>query len=319
MGLWIGIVIMTTLYITHPVFLDHDTGPGHPETADRLRAVNTILETPAFHYLVRENAPAVDPALVEAVHTPAYVRGVLQAIPESGRAVVDDGDTVVSPASGEAALRAAGAVVEGVAAVVGGTTRNVFCGVRPPGHHAEADHAMGFCLFNNVAVAARAARNVHGLERVAVVDFDVHHGNGTQQAFWSDPGVFYASSHQMPLFPGTGTPAERGAHDNIVNVPLASDADSAAFRAAYTETILPRLRAFAPQLVLISAGFDAHKADPLATVRVSTADFGWLTGELLAVARDCADNRVVSVLEGGYNLNALAASVAAHVRALLEA
>jgi acetoin utilization deacetylase AcuC-like enzyme len=225
----------------------------------------------------------------------------------------------MSAGSAEAALHAAGAAVAGVDAVMEGWASAAFAAVRPPGHHAEPSRPMGFCLFNNAAVAALHARARWGVQRVAVVDFDVHHGNGTQAMFAADPDLFYASSHQHPCYPGTGEAYERGTANNIINVPLRPGSDSAAFRTAWSDTILPELDRFAPGLLIVSAGFDAHKADPLAQLRVETADYGWITQELLRIASAHCGGRLVSVLEGGYDLEALAASAAAHMRALMQA
>jgi len=306
-----------TLLFHHAAFASHRPGPHHPESPARIKAVMDALAAPAFSGLDRREAPAVRCDQLARVHPLPFVDDLLGAVPASG-AVQVDGDTMLSPGSGEAALRAAGAVVAAVDAVMAGEGRNAFCAVRPPGHHAEPARAMGFCLFNSVAVAAQHARAAHGLDRVAVIDFDVHHGNGTQAAFWDDADLFYASSHQSPLYPGTGSARERGV-GNIVNMPLAPGSGSAEFRAAYTGTILPALRAFRPDFVLISAGFDAHADDPLAGLNLATADYGWVTAELCAVAAKSAQGRVVSALEGGYDLAALAASAAAHVRALMAA
>ena len=307
---------MNTMLFTHKSCIGHDPGPHHPECPDRLRAVMTALEAEEFQLLDRREAPRADIDQIALVHDRDYTHAVLDAIPKEGRRSLD-GDTHVSPDSGEAALRAAGACCAAVDAVVAGDARNAFCAVRPPGHHAEPAIAMGFCLFNSVAVAAAHARNAHGLERVAVVDFDVHHGNGTQAMFWKDPGLFFASTHQSPLYPGTGNLSERGDHGNILNAPLAPMSGSAEFREAMAETVLPAVRAFDPDLVLISAGFDAHKADPLAMLNFETDDYAWATEELLAIADDRCGGRVVSTLEGGYDLRALADSTAAHVRTLM--
>ncbi len=309
---------MTTLLYSHPACLEHDPGEMHPESPARLEAVLAALEAPAFAGLERREAPPVERAQLARVHPEAYVDAVFEAIPESGYAGLD-ADTIVSPGSGEAARRAAGALCAAVDAVVAGEAGNAFCAVRPPGHHAEPARPMGFCLFNNVAVGALQARAAHGLRRVAVVDFDVHHGNGTQARFWDDAELFFASTHQMPLYPGSGSTEERGAHRNIVNVPLAPGAGSTEFRHGLGETILPALRRFEPEFLLISAGFDAHADDPLAGLRFHEDDYAWATTELLAVARDFCDGRVVSTLEGGYDLQALAASVAAHLGALMAA
>ena len=308
---------MQTLLYSHPCFLEHDTGPHHPERPDRLRAIMAALETEAFSLLDRREAPRADKAQIVRVHPERFVDWVLAQIPQDGWAGLD-ADTIVSPRSGEAALRAAGAVCAAVDAVVSGEARNAFCAVRPPGHHAEPERAMGFCLFNNVAIAAAHARAVHGLKRVAVVDFDVHHGNGTQAAFENEPDLFYASTHQSPLYPGTGQPHEHGVANNIVNAPLPPFAGSIEFRQAMERIILPALDAFKPELVLISAGFDAHLRDPLASLNLIEDDYAWVTRELCAVAKRNCKSRVVSALEGGYDLRALAASVAAHVDVLMS-
>ncbi len=305
---------MTTLLYSHPACIAHDPGAHHPENPARLEAVLAALETEEFTGLDRREAPKADIADVERVHDPRYVAAVLDAVPKSGHVHLDP-DTALSPASGEAALRAAGAATAAAAAVIGGEAENAFCAVRPPGHHAEAARAMGFCVFNNVVVAAGHARAVHGLARVAVVDFDVHHGNGTQSAFERDAGLFYASSHQFPFYPGTGAESEEGV-GNIVNVELAPGSGSAEFRAGWSGRILPRLKDFAPELLIISAGFDAHVRDPLAQIGLTEDDYAWLTRKLLAVAGECCQGRVVSALEGGYDLESLAASAAAHVRVL---
>ena len=308
---------MTTLYYTHEACLGHDTGPGHPERAERLSAVHAILDGPDFAALERRSPPRAEADALGRVHRDEYVRGVLDTVPASGYARLDP-DTVVSPGSGEAALRAAGAVVAAVGAVAAGEAKNAFCAVRPPGHHAEPGRAMGFCLFNNVAVGAAHARDQHGLRRIAVVDFDVHHGNGTQAVFAADADVFFGSSHQYPFYPGTGAAGETGC-GNIVNAPLAAGAGAAEFRAAWTARILPALDAFAPQFVLISAGFDAHAADPLAAISLDEEDYRWITAEIATIAQSHAEGRIVSTLEGGYDLEALAASVGAHVAALMAA
>ncbi len=307
---------MNTIVFTHRACLEHDTGPYHPECADRLRSVLQALEREEFAHLIREEAPLGAIDLIKRVHRPDYVDRVLDAVPGDGHVQLDP-DTFISPGSGEAALRAVGAVCAAIDAVMNGEVRNAFCAVRPPGHHAERAEAMGFCMFNNVAVGAEHARLSHGIHKVAVVDFDVHHGNGTQHMFETDGGLFYGSTHQFPLFPGTGRDDEIGV-GNIVNVALPPGAGSEAFRAAMTGLLLPKLEAFNPDLLLISAGFDAHAADPLAQLRLSTEDFAWATRELLALAERCCGGRVVSSLEGGYDLHALAASAAAHVRVLME-
>ncbi|MBF0562910.1 MAG: histone deacetylase family protein [Alphaproteobacteria bacterium] len=307
---------MPTLLITHPVCVEHDPGPYHPERPDRLTAILKALEGEEFALLDRREAPQASLEQITRVHPKTYVESILSSVPSRGFRELDS-DTVLSPESGEAALRAAGAVVAAVDAVARGEVRNAFCPVRPPGHHAEFTRAMGFCLFNNVGIGAYHARHAHNLRRVAVVDFDVHHGNGTQHLFWDDAEMFYASTHQFPCYPGTGSPSERGASHNIVNVPLSAGSDSNAFRRGVSEKILPALRAFGPQFLMISAGFDAHRRDPLASLNLVEADFAWITEQLLLVAAESCKNRVVSVLEGGYDLIALAASVRVHVRALM--
>ena len=310
-----GDPIMTTCLFTHGACVAHDPGPHHPERPDRLRAVLAALEAAPFGDLLRREAPLAEREQVERTHHHDYVSGILESVPQSGLVRLDP-DTAMSPASGDAALRAAGAVVAAVDAVIGGSADNAFCAVRPPGHHATPGGAMGFCLFNSVAIGAHHARAVHGLGRVAVVDFDVHHGNGTQEAFERDGALFYGSSHQSPAYPGTGAASERGV-GNIVNVPLAPGSGSEEFRRAYREIILPALESFAPDLLIVSAGFDAHEDDPLAQLRLTVDDYAWVTRELLAVADLCCAGRLVSSLEGGYDLDALAASAAAHVEALM--
>lgn len=302
---------MTTALFTHAACLAHDPGPQHPESPARLRAVLAALDAPAFVGLLRFEAPLATEEQITRVHPPELIHALLGALPERGYAQID-GDTILSPGSGEAALRAAGALCAAVDAVLSGEATNAFCAVRPPGHHAEPNQPMGFCLFNNVAIGAAHARAVHGLRRIAVVDFDVHHGNGTQAAFESDADLFFASSHQSPLYPGTGRESETGV-GNIFNAPLPPGADGRHFRKVWSERLLPALRAFRPEFVLISAGFDAHEDDPLANLALTEDDYAWITREILSVADDCCSGRVVSTLEGGYDLDALARSVSAHV------
>jgi acetoin utilization deacetylase AcuC-like enzyme len=310
---------LATALITHAACLEHDPGPYHPECPDRLRAVLRALEVPEFAALLREEAPRATKEQLIRVHPARIVDAILAIHPDEGDTVNLDPDTAMSTGSAEAALRAAGAAVLGVDLVMRGAVANAFAAVRPPGHHAEPSRPMGFCLFNNAGVAALHARAAHGLKRVAVVDFDVHHGNGTQALFAQNPDLFYASSHQSPFYPGTGDAWERGIANNILNVPLRARDSSAAFRDAWAGAIIPALEAFSPELLVISAGFDAHREDPLAQLRLETEDFAWITDALLAVARDHCDGRVVSVLEGGYDLEALAASAAIHVRGLMQA
>ncbi len=309
---------MSVALITHPACLGHDAGPWHPECPDRLRAVLAALDDAPFQALLRQEAPEADESALLRAHPAEHVRSILTIRPPPGRTVQLDADTAMSVGSAEAALRAAGGAMLAVDAVMDGRADAAFAAVRPPGHHAEPTRAMGFCLFNNAAVAAHHARARWGLRRIAVVDFDVHHGNGTQAMFADDPELFYASSHQSPCYPGTGRREERGCAGNIVNVPLRPGTSSAGFRAAWEAEILPALDGFAPDLLIVSAGFDAHKADPLAQLRLETEDFAWITRELVAFARRRTDGRMVSLLEGGYDLDALAASAAVHVRELMR-
>jgi acetoin utilization deacetylase AcuC-like enzyme len=308
---------MSTLLITHPASLNHLNAPGHPERPDRLRAIESILEQERFQPLLREQAPAASLETIALCHPMSYVEAIRDASPKQGLVQLD-ADTSMSPGSFEAALRAVGAATRAVDEVVAGNANNVFCAMRPPGHHTERARPMGFCIFNQAAIAARYAQRKHGLGRVAVMDFDVHHGNGTQDIFWSDPTLMYCSTHQMPLYPGTGAVSERGDHDNIVNAPLRPGDGGEQFRAAMEERILPRLSAFGPELIIISAGFDAHARDPLANLQFTDTDFGWATRKLMEVADQRAEGRVISVLEGGYDLEGLSQSTAAHVVALMR-
>lgn len=307
---------VTTLYVSHPSALDHATPPGHPERPDRIRVIERTLEDERFAGLVRVLAPRAAHEVVALAHPIPYVEALVEASPKSGLVQID-GDTVLSPGTIEAALRGVGGAVHAVDAVMRKECVNAFVAMRPPGHHAERMQAMGFCLFNNAAIAARHARSTYGATRVALVDWDVHHGNGSQDIFWDDPAIMYASTHQMPLFPGTGAASERGARDTIVNVPLRAGDDGAVFREAFEKGILARVEAFAPDLIVISAGFDAHRLDPLGSVELDEADFGWATRKLMEVADKHAGGRVVSVLEGGYDLIGLSRSVAAHMDALM--
>lgn len=308
---------MTTLLFSHAACLAHDTGAYHPERPERLRAVLQALEAEEFTWLERREAPQATIDDLALCHPRDYIESLFRAIPAEGLLALD-ADTVICPQSGEAALRAAGAVVAAVDAVMSGEARNAFCAVRPPGHHAEPDRAMGFCLFNNAVVGARRAMSRHGAARVAIIDFDVHHGNGSETQARADTKLFYASTHQAPLYPGTGMDND-AAHPNVVNVCLAPGEGAPAFRLAFTDVILPKLRAFAPELVIISAGFDAHARDPLAQLRLSEDDYAWATAALGEVAASCCGGRLVSTLEGGYDLEALARSAAAHVRTLMIA
>ncbi|MDE1569283.1 histone deacetylase family protein [Aquabacter sediminis] len=308
---------MSTLLITHPAGLLHATPPGHPERADRLRALDRIFEQEKFATLLRESAPLGERDDVIRVHPSDFVDAMAEAVPADGVVRIDS-DTVLSPGSWEAVMRAVGGACYAVDEVVARKVNNAFVAMRPPGHHCETRRPMGFCLLNQAAIAARHAQSVHGLGRVAVVDFDVHHGNGTQEIFWADDTVLYCSTHEMPLYPGTGAVSETGAANTIVNAPLRSGDDGAKFKEAMESRILPRLDAFGPELIIISAGFDAHVRDPLASLRLVDTDFGWATRRLMDIADKHADGRVVSILEGGYDLEGLASSAAAHVTALMH-
>jgi acetoin utilization deacetylase AcuC-like enzyme len=308
---------MQVVVHTHEACLGHDTGPAHPEAPSRLRAVLQALDDDSCADVMVRDAPQATREQLGRVHGAALMERILSAAPGEGHQPID-ADTVMSSGSLEAALRAAGAVCAAVDTVMNTVQRRVFCAVRPPGHHATRDAAMGFCLFNNVAIAAAHALEEHALERVAIVDFDVHHGNGTADIFAAEPRVFYASSHQSPLYPGTGAASERGL-GNLLNVPLPAGAGSLEFRQAYETLIFPALEGFAPQLLLISAGFDAHRLDPLAGLGLTAEDYAWVTSGLARIADRHAGGRVISSLEGGYSLAALRESTIAHVNALADA
>ena len=307
---------MGTLFLTHPAALSHVTPRGHPERAARIEAILVALHADDFTGLERRQAPLADEAELARCHPASHVARLKAALPDNGLAQID-ADTVMSPASWDAALRAVGGAIEAVGAVLDGQAANAFVAMRPPGHHAERTRAMGFCLFSNVAIAARHALDARGLSRVAVLDFDVHHGNGTQDCLWDEARAMFVSSHQMPLYPGTGAADETGAHGQILNLPLVPGSGGREARLAW-EGALERMRAFRPELLLVSAGFDAHRDDPLGGLNWTEADFAWLTHAICDLADDCCGGRVVSSLEGGYDLPALAASVAAHVRVLME-
>jgi acetoin utilization deacetylase AcuC-like enzyme len=313
---------MATMFITHPACLGHHPPAGHPESPARLEAVLSAIKCHNFNGLEEVLAPLAERKALGLAHGADMVELILDQISpmaaEKGLVRID-ADTAMSAGSAQAALRAAGAVIAAVDGVAKGQFANAFCAVRPPGHHAERNRPMGFCLFNNIAVGALHAREMHGFKRIAVVDFDVHHGNGTQDIFWNEPNLFYASTHQSPLYPGTGMTSEHGVADNILNVPLPEGADGKMFRAAFESRILPALDAFAPDFIFISAGFDAHRADPLAGLNLDESDFEWATREICKLASKHCNGRVVSALEGGYDLEALAASSVAHLRALTEA
>ncbi|MGE3245733.1 MAG: histone deacetylase family protein [Beijerinckiaceae bacterium] len=309
---------MTTCLFTHPCALEHDMGAGHPERPERLKAVEKSLAGKEFAALSRLQAPRGERAAICQVHPEAYFEALESAAPAQGLLRLD-GDTAMNPGTWEAAMHAAGAACAAVDAVMNRAATNAFVAMRPPGHHAETATPMGFCFFNNIAIAARHAQKIHGASRVAIVDFDVHHGNGTQEIFWNDPTVLYASTHQMPLYPGTGAKSERGEHDTIVNAPLRPGDGSAAFADAMRSEVFPRIAAFQPDLILISAGFDAHRRDPLAQINLVEADFAQATEDLMELAARHCGGRVVSLLEGGYDLEGLAGSAAAHVAALMGA
>ncbi|NOC47028.1 histone deacetylase family protein [Ruegeria sp. HKCCD7559] len=306
---------MTTALLTHADCLGHVTPDGHPERVARLEHILHALEALE---LKRVTAPlAADDDLLR-IHPESYIRDIRAARPADGFAQID-GDTFLSPGSVDAAYRAAGAAVRAVDLVLGGEASNAFCAIRPPGHHAETETAMGFCLFGNAALAAKHALDHHRLNRVAVVDFDVHHGNGTQDLLWDEARALVITSQQMPLWPGSGRPEETGVHDTVLNIPLAPGSGGVEMRAAYETKAFPRLRAFRPELIIISAGFDAHQDDPLANLNWATDDFAWITAELCRIADEVCDGRIVSTLEGGYDLNALAQATRAHVEELIKA
>ena len=308
---------MTTLFLTHDDGDGHVTPPGHPEQVARLQYIRRALDAPAFDALVREDAPLGTDAQIALAHPTRYIERVKAASPSEGTIALD-GDTHMVSGSLQAAYRGVGGAVTAVDRVLDGEVTNAFVGTRPPGHHAEKETAMGFCLFGNVAIASKHARTAHGLDRVAIVDFDVHHGNGTEDLVKSDASILFVSSHQMPLYPGTGYPSETGPHGAIMNIALPAGSGGQAMREAYSNAVFPRLRAFDPQLIIVSAGFDAHAADPLANLMWVEDDYDWVTRGLCEVAAEHCEGRLVSCLEGGYDLDALAASTAAHVSVLME-
>lgn len=309
---------MATLLLRHASAIGHRTPHGHPERPDRIRALDRVLGEPVFDDLLREEAPMGGVADIALVHPRHYIDDIRSKVPDDDGTVPLDPDTWLSAGSWEAALRGVGAGTRAVDQVMAGVCDNAFCAVRPPGHHAETARAMGFCLFNSAAVAAGYARRKYGLERVAVIDFDVHHGNGTQEIFWNDRNLVYGSTHQMPLFPGTGARNETGAQNNVFNAPLRAGDDGARFTEAFESVILPGLENMKPDLLIVSAGFDAHADDPLGGLALVEKDFAWVTARLMEVADAHCNGRVVSMLEGGYDLRGLAASCAVHVRTLMQ-
>lgn len=310
---------MTTRLYEHKIFLEHNTPDGHPERADRLRSLAIALEHPNFNRLERVEAPQVNEDCVLLAHPEAHLTSVMREIPEEDDRIRQiEADTYVSQKSLQVALTGIGGAIAAVDDVFTGKADNVFVASRPPGHHAEKDKAMGFCLFNNVAIAARHARKTYGVERIAIVDWDVHHGNGTQDIFWEDPSVLFCSTHQMPLYPWSGEVKETGAHNNIINAPLSAHSAGDHFREAFSSRVLPALHNFRPDFILISAGFDAHHRDPLAQINLVGDDFDWATGRLMDVAERYCNNRLVSVLEGGYDLEGLAESAGLHICRLMK-
>jgi Deacetylases, including yeast histone deacetylase and acetoin utilization protein len=308
---------MSTAFFTDPACLTHVTPDGHPERVDRLKAILAALEAPEFAALDRRHAPPAPEAELLRCHPAEYIDRIRRSNPAEGIHQLDP-DTWVSPGSWEAAITGLGALIGALDTVMAGEAANAFAAVRPPGHHAETATPMGFCLFGNIAIAAKRALDHHGLSRVAVLDFDVHHGNGTQDLLQHEPRALFVSSHQFPLWPGTGRAEETGPHNTILNLPIPPGTAGPAFREAWETIVFPRVAAFDPQLILVSAGFDAHRDDPLAELNLTEADFDWITHRICDLADAHAGGRVVSVLEGGYNLDALAASTAAHVRVLME-
>ncbi|MCJ9694039.1 histone deacetylase family protein [Rhizobium leguminosarum] len=310
---------MSTRLYEHPIFLEHVTPAGHPERSDRIRAINVALEHPNFERLERRQAPQANEDAVLLAHPEEHLIAIMREIPEEeGEINQIEADTYASSKSLQAALTGIGGAMAAVDDVFTGRADNVFVAARPPGHHAEKMTAMGFCFFNNAAIAARHAQKTHGAERIAIVDWDVHHGNGTQDIFWDDASVLFCSTHQMPLYPGTGAKDEKGTHNTIVNAPLSPNVGSDHFREAFKSRVLPALDDFRPDLIIISAGFDAHHRDPLAQINLTGEDFDWATGRVLELADRHAKNRVVSLLEGGYDLEGLAESAGMHILRMMK-
>ena len=306
-----------TILFTHQSCLLHEVAAGHPENPSRLKVLEALFADDIFKDLERRDAPLGTVDQIALMHSEQYIEEIIRAVPDNELLYLD-ADTSLSHGSSEAAMRGCGAVCAAIDALMTENTKNAFCAVRPPGHHAETEKAMGFCLFNNAAIGAAYAQEKFKVDRVAVVDFDVHHGNGTQEMFWSQPNLLYASTHQMPLFPGTGAESEVGEHNNVINAPLSAGSGGSEFRTAFNEIIFPGLRKFSPDLLIVSAGFDAHADDPLASLNLYEDDFSWITLELLSIAEKYSDGRLVSILEGGYNLEALSSSASVHVRQLMS-
>lgn len=305
---------MSTIIVHHNECLLHRPGYNHPERPDRVRAVLSALDDISGTEFLP--APLAQLEQITRVHPESYWQDIVNREPDEGELALDE-DTYLSPGSVNAALRASGAVCFAIDQVMAGKADNAFCAVRPPGHHAESSRAMGFCLLNHIAIGARQAIHVHGLDSVAIVDIDLHHGNGTQAIFEQDPKVLYISSHQMPLYPGTGNADETGV-GNILNIPLPPGAGGAAFRTAYRDQVFPALHQFRPELLLISAGLDAHRLDPLGDLQLEADDYAWVTRELLDIAQQYCDGKVISLLEGGYDLQGLGEAAKAHVQALTQ-
>jgi len=306
---------LKTSVITSLTYQNHNTGPGHPERVDRVKVVNEELKK--FDKKIKWFEPKLfDHSIIEKVHNKNYLEKISISFPKSGIQFLD-GDTIVSPGSKEAALDAVGSIILGIDQVANKEFKNTFCSVRPPGHHAESDKAMGFCIYNNVAVGAAYLLHHYQYKKVAIIDYDVHHGNGTQEIFYNNPNVLYISTHQYPFYPGTGSVNEKGASNNILNIPLDPGTSSDIYFNSF-ENVLKKLKSFNPEFILLSSGFDAHQKDPLAQVNLKSKDFYEITKRIMNVAGNICDGRIVSILEGGYDLNALKESAYEHVKALIE-
>ena len=306
---------MKTAVITSTTYQNHDTGPGHPEQADRVKVINEELKKLGnqIHWL---NSSSFDHSILEEVHDKKYLKEISLNFPKDGIQFLD-GDTVVSSGSKQAALDAVGSIILGIDKIINKEFKNIFCSVRPPGHHAESNKAMGFCIYNNVAVGAGYLIKKYGYKKVAIIDYDVHHGNGTQEIFYNSPNVLYVSTHQYPFYPGTGHQDEKGLFNNILNIPLDANTNNEVFFNSF-DKVISKLKNFKPEFILLSSGFDAHTNDPLAQINLSSKDFYEITKRILMVANEICDGKVVSILEGGYNLNALKESAYFHVKGLIE-